>query len=76
MPRSYLRVPETSMEQDIFAYARANGGSILLTIAVITLMRVLYSVGKTRVRLYRVRKQGLVRTSSLDQRSPRTTKST
>lgn len=63
MPRSYFYVLETGMEQEIFDYVRANGGRMFLTIAVIALLRVLYSIGKTRVRLYRVRKQGLVRFS-------------
>lgn len=54
---------DISMGQEILDYIRANGSRIFLAIAVIAFLRVLYSVGKTRVRLYRVRKQGLVCTS-------------
>lgn len=51
---------DTSMGPEIVNYVRSNGSQILLAIAVIVFLRILYSIGKTRICLYRVLNKGLV----------------
>ncbi|KAJ5563772.1 hypothetical protein N7513_000014 [Penicillium frequentans] len=43
----------------ILDYFRVNGGRMFLALAFVLLLRMFYSIGKTRLRLYGIRKQGL-----------------
>lgn len=51
---------DTAMVPAILDYFRVNGGRMFLALAFVLLLRMFYSIGKTRLRLYGIRKQGLV----------------
>lgn len=60
LPPDNLGMADTTMVPAILEYFRVNGGRTFLALAFILLLRVFYSIGKTRLRLYGIRKQGLV----------------